>query len=144
MCQLPDPERGECFDGLERLVKQLHWKNCPGVLVLAVKGSSMFPAAYEQTVVLLTSLLDVLKVFLCRILYMLKTLSTQHPAVDPHGGGGTALAIIAVLPYLLLRYDQPNDVCVHAAAVLAQVSSLRCFAACQIDNGLPMHAVLCG
>src|SRR4051794_23996279 len=97
--------------------RQLAWPKFPGVVAMTTKGC-VFPTAYEQTIILLTKLIDV----------------THINIVDPHNNGrnndingfkynyytAIALIICAVLPYLLLRYDNPNSNCIRTAEVLAQ------------------------
>ena len=41
-----------------------------------------------------------------------------HPIVDP-SHDCISLIVIAVLPYLLVRYDNPNEHCTRAAAAIA-------------------------
>jgi hypothetical protein len=41
--------------------------------------------------------------------------------VDPTGESGYPLAVVALLPFLLLHYDDPTPMCVRAAQLIAEV-----------------------
>jgi len=41
--------------------------------------------------------------------------------VDPSGETGFPLTVMAFMPYLLARYDDPTNVCLEAAQLIAEV-----------------------
>jgi hypothetical protein len=41
--------------------------------------------------------------------------------VDPTGENGFPLTVIAFMPYLLSSYDEPSNVCLEAAHLMAEV-----------------------
>jgi len=47
--------------------------------------------------------------------------------VDPTGEAGYPLAVVALLPYLLLHYDDPTPMCIRAAQLIAEVRDTFCY-----------------
>lgn len=45
------------------------------------------------------------------------------PFVDPSLETGFPLTVIAILPYLLYRYDDPTVMCIQASQYIASVSN---------------------
>jgi hypothetical protein len=85
------------------MVKQLSWTTFPGLLPLLLKGS-VFPAAYDLTISLLTKMLSLL----------------GHNVVD-NKGDGFSYIVMAVLPNLVLHFDNPTKLCIFASEAMAEV-----------------------
>lgn len=47
--------------------------------------------------------------------------------VDPSGETGFPLTVMAFMPYLLTRYDEPTNVCLEAAQLIAEVCIFNSF-----------------
>ncbi|GFV46815.1 protein furry homolog [Trichonephila clavipes] len=103
MMKLP-MERTDCQEKLEKIQMQIKWSNFPGVHALLLKGCAA-PTTFDSTVKILThftSLLDI-------------------PIVDPSESLAFPFHVMALLPYLLLNYDDPNTLCIKSAENIAQV-----------------------
>ncbi|GFQ78118.1 protein furry [Trichonephila clavata] len=103
MIKLP-MERTDCQEKLEKIQMQIKWSNFPGVHALLLKGCAA-PTTFDSSVKILThftSLLDI-------------------PIVDPSESLAFPFHVMALLPYLLLNYDDPNTLCIKSAENIAQV-----------------------
>lgn len=98
-------DRPDARDKVEKLQAQLRWAQFPGVHALLLKGCT-HPNIYEAVVVLLsqfTPLLDLV-------------------VVDPSQSIAFPMNVIALLPYMLLNYEDANELCIKSADNIAQVS----------------------
>lgn len=109
MIDLPGFERHDCLERLERMVKQLSWSTYPGLLPLILKGT-VFPAAYDLTISLLTKILALL----------------GYKVVDSKGDG-FSFVVMAVLPNLVLHFDNPTKLCITASEAIAEVRTILTF-----------------
>ena len=107
LMELPELERVDVLKRLEWMVKELQWSPFPGLLSLVLKGATL-PGCYEPTANLLLTLVEVL----------------EWGVVD-RTESGFALVVIALLPYLIHHYEEPNRLCVRAAEQLAAYCSAR-------------------
>ncbi|KAK9752212.1 Cell morphogenesis central region [Popillia japonica] len=98
-------DRPDARDKVEKLQSQLRWNAFPGVHALLLKGCT-HPNIYEPVVALLsqfTPLLDLV-------------------VVDPSQSIAFPMNVIALLPYMLLNYEDANELCIRSAENIAQVS----------------------
>lgn len=97
-------DRPDARDKVEKLQAQLRWSSFPGVHALLLKGCT-HPNIYEPVVALLsqfTPLLDLV-------------------VVDPSQSIAFPMNVIALLPYMLLNYEDANELCIRSADNIAQV-----------------------
>ncbi|KAG5678891.1 hypothetical protein PVAND_008517 [Polypedilum vanderplanki] len=99
-------DRPDARDKVERLQNQLKWNNYPGVHALLLKGCT-HTVTYEPSIALLSQLIPILSL----------------PVCDPTQSSAFAMNVIALLPYMLLHYDNGNEICIQSAENIAQVSS---------------------
>lgn len=99
-------DRPDARDKVERLQNQLKWSNYPGVHSLLLKGCT-HAVTYEPSIALLSQLAPILSL----------------PVCDPTQSSAFAMNVIALLPYMLLHYDNANEVCIQSAETIAQVAS---------------------
>lgn len=99
-------ERPDARDKVEKLQQQLKWNGYPGVHALLLKGCTN-PATYESTVALLSQLAPLLSM----------------PVCDPSQSAAFPMNVIALLPYMLLHYEEANEVCIRSAERIAQVAA---------------------
>ncbi|XP_018335374.1 protein furry-like isoform X2 [Agrilus planipennis] len=98
-------DRPDARDKVEKLQVQLRWSSFPGVHALLLKGCT-HPNIYEPVVSLLsqfTPLLDLV-------------------VVDPSQSIAFPMNVIALLPYMLLNYEDANELCIRSAENIAQIS----------------------
>ncbi|OTF81334.1 hypothetical protein BLA29_001603, partial [Euroglyphus maynei] len=97
---LDDPE---CREKIEKIFMHIKWPNFPGVHQLLLKGLAS-NLCYEPTINLLHKLTPYLKI----------------SVIDPKNSE-TAFPfhVMAMLPYLLHNYDDPNVLCIQAAVSFA-------------------------
>ncbi|XP_071055767.1 protein furry isoform X2 [Onthophagus taurus] len=98
-------DRPDARDKVEKLQSQLRWTSFPGVHALLLKGCT-HPNIYEPVVALLsqfTPLLDLV-------------------VVDPTQSIAFPMNVIGLLPYMLLNYEDANELCIRSAENIAQVS----------------------
>ncbi|KAF5278113.1 hypothetical protein FQR65_LT03629 [Abscondita terminalis] len=98
-------DRPDARDKVEKLQTQLRWNSFPGVHALLLKGCT-HPNIYEPVVALLsqfTPLLDLV-------------------VVDPSQSIAFPMNVIGLLPYMLLNYEDANELCIRSADNIAQVS----------------------
>ncbi|XP_050300806.1 protein furry isoform X2 [Anthonomus grandis grandis] len=98
-------DRPDARDKVEKLQQQLRWNNFPGVHALLLKGCT-HPNLYESTIELLSQFTPLLN-----FLVVDTSQSTAFP-----------MNVIALLPYMLLNYEDANELCIRAAENIAQVS----------------------
>ncbi|GBM95380.1 Protein furry [Araneus ventricosus] len=103
MTKLP-LERTDCQEKLEKIQMQIKWSNFPGVHALLLKGCAS-PATFDSTIKILTQFTPLLDI----------------PIVDPSESLAFPFHVMALLPYLLLNYDDPNTLCIKSAENIAQV-----------------------
>ncbi|XP_024946755.1 protein furry isoform X2 [Cephus cinctus] len=99
-------DRPDARDKVEKLQQQLRWNSFPGVHALLLKGCTS-PNTYEPVVTLLaqfTPLLDL-------------------PVVDPTQSLAFPMNVVSLLPYMLLNYEDANELCIRSAENIAQVSA---------------------
>ncbi|KAG5899998.1 hypothetical protein JTB14_009085 [Gonioctena quinquepunctata] len=98
-------DRPDARDKVEKLQSQLRWNSFPGVHALLLKGCT-HPNIYEPVVALLSHF----------------TLLLNFVVVDPSQSIAFPMNVIAMLPYMLLNYEDANELCIRAAENIAQVS----------------------
>ncbi|GAB0086169.1 protein furry [Sergentomyia squamirostris] len=99
-------DRPDARDKVEKLQTQLKWTGYPGVHALLLKGCT-HSSTYEQTISVLSQFSPLLNL----------------PVCDPTQSCAFPLNVIALLPYMLLHYEDANEICVRSAENIAQVSS---------------------
>ncbi|KAE8748600.1 furry [Frankliniella occidentalis] len=99
-------DRPDARDKVEKLQAQLRWNNFPGVHALLLKGSTN-PNTYDSVMSLLPQF----------------TLLLDLPVVDPTQSLAFPMNVIAMLPYLLLHYEDANELCIMSAENIAQAST---------------------
>ena len=90
---------------LEALLHKMKWENFPGVLKLLLKGLTL-----ESTTDCTRDLLAVLSPHSTRAVF------------DPTQHTGLPVNIVALLPELVLNFDEPTELCKKAASSIATVS----------------------
>lgn len=103
MTKLP-LERTDCQEKLEKIQMQLKWSSFPGVHALLLKGCAS-PNTFDATIKILSQFTPLLDI----------------PIVDPSESLAFPFHVMALLPYLLLNYDDPNTLCIKSAENIAQV-----------------------
>lgn len=92
-------DQSECIERAEKLYNQLKWPNFPGIHSLLLKGCTN-ATTFEPTVLLLQKVTPILEISL----------------MDPsESADAFPFNLIALLPYLLANYDDPNDVCIQVS-----------------------------
>lgn len=99
-------DRPDARDKVEKLQQQLKWAGYPGVHALLLKGCTL-ATTYEPTIALLSQMAPLLCL----------------PVCDPTQSCAFPMNVIALLPYMLLHYEDANEVCIRSAENIAQVSS---------------------
>ncbi|XP_054710198.1 protein furry-like [Uloborus diversus] len=97
-------ERTDYQEKLEKIQMQLKWSNFPGVHALLLKGCAS-PNTFDPTTKILTQFTSLLDI----------------PVVDPSESLAFPFHVMALLPYLLLNYDDPSTLCIKSAENIAQV-----------------------
>lgn len=123
-------ERLECRDKVDRVQSQLQWNNFGGIIPLILKGCSN-ANTYEQVIhhipkkLIIELELILLQMFyqqsLTGLLRFIPFLDVNFVDGDGSGESGFPLSVIALLPLLLLHYDDPTPLCVKAAQLIAEV-----------------------
>ncbi|XP_044733095.1 protein furry isoform X3 [Chrysoperla carnea] len=98
-------DRPDARDKVDKLQSQLRWSNFPGVHALLLKGCT-HPNIYEPVVTLLSQFTPLLDL----------------TVVDPTQSIAFPMNVIALLPYMLLNYEDANELCIRSAENIAQVS----------------------
>ncbi|XP_057312815.1 protein furry homolog-like [Hydractinia symbiolongicarpus] len=91
------------IDRVERVLNKLNWNNFPGVQSLLLKGLTSSGTA-EQTLGLLSQL----------------TILTSVTVIDPTPSSGLSMNVIAILPRLILGFEEPDEFCKKAATNILQ------------------------
>lgn len=101
---LEDPE---VQDKIEKILFHFKWHNFSGVHSLLLKGLAS-PGNYEQTISLLHKLTPLLSI----------------PVIDPDKSD-TAFPfhVMAMLPYMLHNYDDPNELCTDVSITITFLTS---------------------
>ncbi|XP_044597140.1 protein furry isoform X1 [Cotesia glomerata] len=99
-------DRPDARDKVEKLQQQLGWNSFPGVHALLLKGCTS-PNTYEPVVTLLSQFTPLLDL----------------PFVDPTQNLAFPMNVISLLPYMLLNYEDANELCIRSAEKIAQVSA---------------------
>ncbi|XP_075228459.1 microtubule binding protein furry isoform X2 [Lycorma delicatula] len=99
-------DRPDARDKVEKLQSQLRWNNFPGVHALLLKGCTS-PNTYEPVMTLLSQFTPLLDL----------------NVVDPSQSLAFPMNVIALLPYMLLHYEDANALCIMSAENIAQVSA---------------------
>ncbi|XP_044014462.1 protein furry isoform X2 [Aphidius gifuensis] len=99
-------DRPDARDKVEKLQQQLGWNSFPGVHALLLKGCTS-PNTYEQVVVLLSQFTPLLDLSF----------------IDPTQNLAFPMNVISLLPYMLLNYEDANELCIRSAENIAQVSA---------------------
>ncbi|RWS21464.1 Protein furry-like protein, partial [Leptotrombidium deliense] len=96
-------EKNDCQEKVEKIMMQLKWPHFPGIHALLLKGCTS-TATYEPTMALLHKLTPLL----------------EFPVVDPSESVNSfPFNVMALLPYMLSNYDNPNSLCINAAENIA-------------------------
>ncbi|XP_057665202.1 protein furry isoform X1 [Diorhabda carinulata] len=98
-------DRPDARDKVEKLQSQLRWNSFPGVHALLLKGCT-HQNIYEPVTALLSHFTPLL----------------NFVVVDPSQSIAFPMNVIALLPYMLLNYEDANELCIRAAENIAQVS----------------------
>ncbi len=99
-------DRPDARDKVEKLQTQLKWSAYPGIHALLLKGCT-HATTYEPTIALLSQLGPLLNL----------------PVCDPTQSTAFAMNVIALLPYMLLHYEEANEICIRSAENIAHVAS---------------------
>ncbi|XP_058457794.1 protein furry isoform X3 [Malaya genurostris] len=99
-------DRPDARDKVEKLQQQLKWSTYPGMHALLLKGST-HATTYEPSIAVLSQLAPLLNL----------------PVCDPTQSCAFPMNVIALLPYMLLHYEDANEICIRSAENIAQVSS---------------------
>lgn len=99
-------DRPDARDKVEKLQQQLKWSTYPGMHALLLKGCT-HSITYEPSIAVLSQLSPLLNL----------------PVCDPTQSCAFPMNVIALLPYMLLHYEDANEICIRSAENIAQVSS---------------------
>ncbi|KAL9906690.1 microtubule binding protein furry isoform 3-T3 [Glossina fuscipes fuscipes] len=99
-------DRPDARDKVEKLQQQLKWAGYPGVHALLLKGCTHV-TTYEPTITLLSQFAPLLNL----------------PVCDPTQSCAFPMNVMALLPYMLLHFEDANEICIRSAENIAQVSS---------------------
>jgi hypothetical protein len=97
-------DRPDTRDKVDKLAVQLRTPSFPGVHALLLKGCTN-PVTYEHVVPLLSQLTPLLDLLV----------------VDPSESLAFPMNVVALLPYMLLHYEDANELCIMSAENIAQV-----------------------
>ncbi|XP_073975779.1 microtubule binding protein furry isoform X3 [Rhodnius prolixus] len=99
-------DRPDVRDKVDKLQSQLKWNNFPGLHALLLKGCTN-ATTYEPVIGILSQCTPLLHL----------------PVVDPTQNLAFPMTVIALLPYMLLHYEEANPLCIMSAENIAQVSN---------------------
>ena len=99
-------DRPDTREKVEKILAGLKWPNFPGLHSLLLKGCT-HPNTYEPTIALISRL----------------TAQLDFTVVDPTQSLGFPMNFIALLPYLVMNYEEANDLCISSADSIARVST---------------------
>merc|ERR550517_962704 len=94
------------LEKVEKILAGLKWAQFPGLHSLLLKGCTN-PNTYEPSIALISRL----------------TLQLDFPVVDPTQNLAFPMNVIALLPYLVMNYEDANDLCIASADNIARVST---------------------
>lgn len=114
-------DRPDTRDKVDKLAVQLRTPSFPGVHALLLKGCTN-PVTYEHVVPLLSQLTPLLDLLV----------------VDPSESLAFPMNVVALLPYMLLHYEDANQLCIMSAENIAQVSDNAAYYA----TTLPVFEIL--
>ncbi|XP_026809010.1 protein furry isoform X2 [Rhopalosiphum maidis] len=97
-------DRPDTRDKVDKLAVQLRTPSFPGVHALLLKGCTN-PVTYEHVVPLLSQLTPLLDLLV----------------VDPSESLAFPMNVVALLPYMLLHYEDANELCIMSAENIAQL-----------------------
>ncbi|XP_050432999.1 protein furry isoform X2 [Adelges cooleyi] len=97
-------DRPDTRDKVDKLAIQLRTPSFPGVHALLLKGCTN-PLTYEHVVPLLSQLTPLLDLLV----------------VDPSESLAFPMNVVALLPYMLLHYEDANELCIMSAENIAQL-----------------------
>ncbi|VVC32584.1 Hypothetical protein CINCED_3A005220 [Cinara cedri] len=97
-------DRPDTRDKVDKLAIQLRTPSFPGVHALLLKGCTN-PVTYEHVVPLLSQLTPLLDLMV----------------VDPSESLAFPMNVVALLPYMLLHYEDANELCIMSAENIAQL-----------------------
>lgn len=103
-------DRPDTRDKVDKLAVQLRTPSFPGVHALLLKGCTN-PLTYEHVVPLLSQLTPLLDLLV----------------VDPSESLAFPMNVVALLPYMLLHYEDANELCIMSAENIAQVRNILVF-----------------
>ena len=99
-------DRPDTREKVEKILAGLKWPQFPGLHSLLLKGCT-HPNTYEPTIALISRL----------------TPQLDFSVVDPTQSLGFPMNVIALLPYLVMNYEDANDLCISSADNIARVST---------------------
>ena len=99
-------DRPDAREKVEKILAGLKWPQFPGLHSLLLKGCTN-PNTYEASISLISRL----------------TLQLDFPVVDPTQTLAFPMNVIALLPYLVMNYEDANDLCITSADNIARVST---------------------
>lgn len=108
-------DRPDARDKVDKLAVQLRTPSFPGVHALLLKGCTN-PVTYEHVVPILAQLTPLLDLLV----------------VDPSESLAFPMNVVALLPYMLLHYEDANELCIMSAENIAQVSVKRPLKNCHL------------
>ena len=88
--------KNECLDKAANIFHRIKWPNFPGIHTLILKGCTS-TVAFEATIILLQKVTPMI----------------DHPLMDESRARAFPFSVMALLPYMLANYDEPNDVCIQ-------------------------------
>merc|ERR1719334_942130 len=99
-------DRPDAREKVDKILAGLKWTQFPGLHSLLLKGCTN-PNTYEPSIALISRL----------------TLQLDFPVVDPTQNLAFPMNVIALLPYLVINYEDANDLCITSADSIARVST---------------------
>merc|ERR1719319_1683027 len=99
-------DRPDTREKVEKLQAGLKWSSFPGLHSLLLKGCTN-ASTYEPSIALISRL----------------TLQLDFSVVDPTQSLAFPMNVIALLPYLVLNYEDANELCITSAENIAHVST---------------------
>ena len=101
-------DRPDTREKVEKILSGLKWPNFPGLHSLLLKGCT-HPNTYEPTIAIISRL----------------TAQLDFTVVDPTQSLGFPMNFIALLPYLVMNYEEANELCISSAESIASVSTQK-------------------
>ena len=104
-------EKNEMLEKVEKIMFQSKWTHFPGVHAMLLKGCSS-PATFKATILLLHQMTPLLNISIID--------PTETTDSFPYN-------VIALLPYMLANYDNPNSLCITVKISLNCSKLICCF-----------------